>query len=91
LGQILNLYWEKTDEAAMFAAVSRALERLPRPDKVRLVDYTTCEDICVPGSKKRDSIKHYNLFIEVEGVNGEEVVLTESEKETVSLLILSAI
>ncbi|ELU11427.1 hypothetical protein CAPTEDRAFT_104502 [Capitella teleta] len=82
LGQILNIYWEKTDEAAIFESVSRALERLPRKDRVRLVDYTTTEDICMPrlASKRDGTQKHYYLFIEVEGANGEEIIMTDHEK-----------
>lgn len=86
LGQILNLYWEKTDEAAMSEAVSRALLRMPR-DGVRLVDFTTTEDICVPqlSTVVKRSKKHYVLFVELEGPNGEEITLTEAEKEKVGL------
>ena len=85
LGQILNLYWEKTHEAAMYEAVTRALGRLSTAG-VRLVDYTASEDVCVPRLPELGfhTKKHYILFLEVEGPGGHEVLLSAQDKAKVT-------
>ena len=45
LGQILNLYWEKTPESVFYCAVQNAVASM---DDIFLVDYTSTEDLLTP-------------------------------------------
>jgi len=44
VGQILNLYWEKTPESVLYVSVRQAIDEL---DSVELRDYTATEDVFV--------------------------------------------
>ena len=43
IGQVLNVYWEKTTETILHKSVSQAVDELMQG--VRLVDYTTTESL----------------------------------------------
>jgi len=44
LSQTLNVFWEKTPESVLYAAVQAAVDGI---DDVQLVDFTSTENVCL--------------------------------------------
>ena len=63
-GQILNLFWEKTDEEAFYTALMKAAEKL----SIEIIEYTTTESSYLddlagtPDSGESQIIDNWGLF-----------------------------
>ncbi|XP_033110254.1 probable indole-3-acetic acid-amido synthetase GH3.9 [Anneissia japonica] len=73
-GQLMSIRGEKVDEACLFEAVKKTLNRWPG---LKLVDYACAESLLAPDSVRRPGPDYYMIFIEVEG--SENVIRIASE------------
>ena len=50
IGQILNLYWEKTPESVFYSAVEKTIATLK---DLKLIDYMATEDLFIPSGASK--------------------------------------